>query len=183
MLFNKETKNLDVFDFLELPDITNEDKKWNNKKKEFNLIFAYDHNARQYELGSEISELEFDAKGYIQNEINVINTYCLKTISIPFYIIVALIFAGIGIIFFLFYISLFTVTFFYWNPIIFILVLEVFIKYSFSIILFMFSSVNDKYRSIGLEQLINDKNINNRFPNISWSYGRDGSWIEVKGGY
>lgn len=151
------------------------------KSKDFNSLFAYDVSKNIYETNTEISELDEPYQIYIKETIDFFNSQCNSTkLSMPIYVLIIIILLGIVLFLVCLYIFMLILTVSLFNPMIIVVLLVFGLKYVISFFPYVFILFNDKYKAKKLRSLIQEKNSNKKFNKLSWDYGRDGSWIEVK---
>ena len=159
---------------------------FNSKKKDFNCLFAFDSSKNEYELNTEISELDEKNAKYITDTIHKFNSELKsKTSYVPCYmnILYVLGYFASGLLFLvLLYISILFCALCLFNPMIIIAILFFGLTKGVALMYFIHCKIQDNRKSKKINALINRENQEQAKQGTKyvWNNGRDGSWIEVK---
>lgn len=158
-----------------------------NKKKDFNSLFAYDSTKNEYEKNSEIDHLPNEVKEYIERTLNTFNQELKKTTShVPcgFILCQILVYAlSVLILICIGYIGILFCALCLFNPMIVIAFLFFGLTKGLAIMYYIHFKVKERIKAKKINNLIDLENTTKKSSSlngITWGYGRDGSWIEVK---
>lgn len=151
------------------------------QKKQFTSLFAYDSNDNKYTHNQEIEELEAKYKNAITNTLNKFNEELKSTIShVPvFSLLCYLIIYILSICMFviLLYLSILFCALCLFNPMIVIGILFFGFTKGIAFFYLIHCKIMEKIKAKKMNNLI--RNENKQDSELKWTYGRDGSWIEV----
>ena len=153
-----------------------------------NIIYTYDKSDNSFKLENqnenELKELNNEQKNYIKTQINIINNSLKRiTSNIPIFFLLFrfLIYLFCMILFLIFcHMSILFCALCLLNPAILIMIIALIITNGISIVKFIYTQFKEK---IKLKKLKIIFEFQNKFEaknlKMVWSYGRDGTWIEV----
>ena len=153
-----------------------------------NIIYTYDTSDNSFKLENqnenELKELNNEQNNYIKTQINIINNSLKRiTSNIPIFFLLFrfLIYLFCMILFLIFcHMSILFCALCLLNPAILIMIIALIITNGISIVKFIYTQFKEK---IKLKKLKIIFEFQNKFEaknlKMVWSYGRDGTWIEV----
>ena len=153
-----------------------------------NIIYTYDTSDNSFKLENqnenELKELNNEQNNYIKTQINIINNSLKRiTSNIPIFFLLFrfLIYLFCMILFLIFcHMSILFCSLCLLNPAILIMIIALIITNGISIVKFIYTQFKEK---IKLKKLKIIFEFQNKFEaknlKMVWSYGRDGTWIEV----
>ena len=154
-----------------------------------NIIYTYDTSDNSFKLENqnenELKELNNEQNNYIKTQINIINNSLKRiTSNIPIFFLFFrfLIYLFCITLFLLFcYLSILFCALCLLNPVILVMIIACIIANGISIVKYIYTRFKEK---IKLKKLNLIFEFQNKFEaknlKLVWSYGRDGTWIEVK---
>jgi hypothetical protein len=151
------------------------------QKKQFTSLFAYDSNENKYTHNQEIEELEVKYKNAITTTLNKFNEELKSTIShvsvvsLLCYFFIYLL--SLCVLVILLYLSILFCALCLFNPMIIIGILFFGLTKGIALFYLIHCKIMEKIKAKKMNNLI--KNENKQDSELKWTYGRDGSWIEV----
>jgi hypothetical protein len=153
---------------------------FDKKRQAFAIIIPYDDETNKYMIKQEdIHELE--SKDYINDTLEKFNKlFQMDKSYIPI---------SLNILLFLFDI-IFTIAMLYggaivgllclYNPMILIFLLWLMVQILLKFVVFIHHSIGDKFKQRKIKAILKEESSkSDKVFNITWEYGRDGSWLEI----
>jgi uncharacterized membrane protein (DUF106 family) len=153
-----------------------------------NIIYTYDTSDNSFKLENqnenELKELNNEQNNYIKTQINIINNSLKRiTSNIPIFFLLFrfLIYLFCMILFLIFcHMSILFCALCLLNPAILIMIIALIITNGISIVKFIYTQFKEKIKLKKLKIILEFQNkFEAKNLKMVWSYGRDGTWIEV----
>ena len=153
-----------------------------------NIIYTYDTSDNSFKLENqnenELKELNNEQNNYIKTQINIINNSLKRiTSNIPIFFLLFrfLIYLFCMILFLIFcHMSILFCSLCLLNPAILIMIIALIITNGISIVKFIYTQFKEKIKLKKLKIILEFQNkFEAKNLKMVWSYGRDGTWIEV----
>ncbi len=170
-------------------ELNNSNFSEKEKNKYINIIYAYDTSDNSFKIENdnenELKAINNEQNNYINNQINIINNSLKRiTSNIPIFFLFFrfLIYLFCITLFLLFcYLSILFCALCLLNPVLLIMIIAFIITNGISIVKYVYTQFKEKIKLKKLKLIFEFQNkFEAKNLKLVWSYGRDGTWIEVK---